>query len=711
MKRRSPWPARRSLALASMALFLGGISHDADAVDKMTRDRHAGRVFFPAEGSTQTYDSFIVYLRDDAKAGDDGSAKALAARSRLDSLLDAASQPLGLSLRADRRISTGGHLLRVEGDALGAGAADRLLLALARDPQVASIEPNIRLHALALPNDPFLSYQWPILEATGGINVEPAWDSGADGLGVVIAVIDTGQTYHPDLDNGQPFPNNKTLPGIDMISDPANARDGNGRDNDPSDMGDWNTANQCGPDSPAHDSTWHGTHVAGIAAALTNNTEGVAGVAYNSYLQHVRVLGTCGGSTADIADGIVWASGGTVSGIPDNATPAHVLNLSLGGQSACSTTYQTAINTARANGSVLIVAAGNSNAPTQFFTPANCNGVIAVASSRRDGGRASYSNFDPTIDIAAPGGDSDVAPANGIASTVNTGTTTPLAAGYNYKDGTSMAAPQVAGVAALMIGENSSLTPDQIETLLIDTARPFPVPCTLGCGSGIVDANAAVAAATGGTITNMPMSVALYGFGHGSVTSSPAGINCGTQSGTSCSTRYATNATVTLQANAAPGFTFSSWFGPCSNSSPTCVVSMQHAAEVHALFEAPITALSNGVQTGSFGTTGETPRYFAIDVPSGASNLDISISGGSGDADLYVRHGNIPDENHWECRPFLSGNNESCTSATPAAGTWYIMVVGAPDFSGTRLTASFATGSGQWIFCSGMEDGDACPAP
>ena len=315
---KSRWPARRSLALASMSLLLGAISLDADAVDKATRAAHDGRVFFPAEGSTQTYDSFIVYLRDDAKAGDDDSAKALAARSRLDSLLDTASRPLGLSLRQDHRISTGGHLFRVDGKPLSANDTDRLLLEMAKSPEVASIEPNIRLQAQTLPNDPFLAYQWPILEATGGINVEPAWDAGADGDAVVIAVIDTGWTDHLDL-------NAKTLAGLDMISDPTNARDGNGRDNDPSDMGDWNTANQCGPDSPAHDSTWHGSHVAGIAAAITHNSEGVAGVAYNAWLQFVRVLGACGGTTADIADGIVWASGGSVSGIPNNATPANVL--------------------------------------------------------------------------------------------------------------------------------------------------------------------------------------------------------------------------------------------------------------------------------------------------------------------------------------------------------------------------------------------------
>src|SRR5690606_26752367 len=172
----------------------------------------------------------------------------------------------------------------------------------------------------------------------------------------------------------------------------------------------------------------------------------------------------------------------------------------------------------------------------------NCNGVINVASSRRDGGRAGYSNFGGVIDLAAPGGNGDGVSANSILSTINASATSPGAADYARMDGTSMAAPYVAGVAALMVGASGgSLSHDQIETLLVDTARPFPIPCSLGCGTGIVDAAAAVTAAGGGNITQMPMSLALYGFGDGTVTSSPAGINCGTQSGTTCSARFAKN--------------------------------------------------------------------------------------------------------------------------------------------------------------------------
>lgn len=200
---------------------------------------------------------------------------------------------------------------------MNAEEAERLKLELANDPALISIEPNIRLHASGVVSDPFVSFQWALFETTGGINLENAWAGGADGNNVTIAVIDTGRTAHPDLDL-------KTLPGMDMISDSTNARDGNGRDNDPSDTGDWNTANQCGPDSPAHDSTWHGTHVAGIAAAITNNNEGTVGVAYNAWVQHVRVLGACGGNTVDIADGIVWASVGAVAGLPNNPTPTKV---------------------------------------------------------------------------------------------------------------------------------------------------------------------------------------------------------------------------------------------------------------------------------------------------------------------------------------------------------------------------------------------------
>jgi serine protease len=239
--------------------------------------------------------------------------------------------------------------------------------------------------------------------------------------------------------------------------------------------------------------------VAGTIAALTNNGAGVAGVAYGAKIVPARVLGKCGGYTSDIADAMIWASGGTVSGVPANANKARVLNLSLGGSGACDTTTQSAINSARSRGAVVVVAAGNSNVDAANASPANCAGVIAVAAVGRTGGKASYSNYGAVVDVAAPGGDAGA----GILSTLNAGTKAPGADNYAYYMGTSMATPHVAGVAALMLSKNPNLTPDDVEAKLKSTARAFPAACP-GCGTGIVDAAAAVNAAIGTVVTAPP---------------------------------------------------------------------------------------------------------------------------------------------------------------------------------------------------------------
>jgi serine protease len=210
----------------------------------------------------------------------------------------------------------------------------------------------------------------------------------------------------------------------------------------------------------------------------------------------VRVLGKCGGYTSDIADAITWSSGGTVTGVPANANKAKVLNLSLGGSGACDATTQTAINGARSRGSVVVVAAGNDNMNVSNASPANCSGVIAVAATGKTGGRASYSNYGTLVDVAAPGGDGSYS----VISTLNSGSSTPGSDNYAGYQGTSMATPHVAGVAALMFAAKSTLTPDQVESMLKSTARAFPATCS-GCGTGIVDATAAVNAAIGGTTT------------------------------------------------------------------------------------------------------------------------------------------------------------------------------------------------------------------
>jgi len=300
-----------------------------------------------------------------------------------------------------------------------------------------------------------------------------------------VAVIDTGYRPHADL-SGQ------ILAGYDFISDATIANDGGGRDSDASDPGDWTAAGECGAGEPASNSSWHGTHVAGTIAALTNNGSGVAGVAFGAKVVPVRVLGKCGGYTSDIADGIIWASGGTVSGVPNIAARAQVINMSLGGGGACDTTTQNAINGARSRGTVVVVAAGNEAQNASNSSPANCSGVITVAATNRSGGRASYSNYGTIVDVAAPGGDSGAA----ILSTLNAGTKGPGADSYAGYMGTSMATPHVAGVVALMLAKNAALTPDEVEARLKSSVRAFPASCS-GCGAGIVNASAAVDAATG----------------------------------------------------------------------------------------------------------------------------------------------------------------------------------------------------------------------
>jgi serine protease len=396
----------------------------------------------------------------------------------------------GLRLQLLRRAALGAHVLRLE-RSLPLAEVRQLARDIAdADADVEYAEPDRILQALATPNDTQYGQQWHYYEARGGINLPLAWDL-TNGSGVNVAVIDTGYRPHADLAAN-------IVGGYDMIKDTGGSNDGNARDSDAKDPGDYATYGQCGFFTPSHNSSWHGTHVAGTIAAVTNNGSGVSGIAYGAKVVPVRVLGACGGYTSDIADGIIWAAGGTVSGAPANPNPARVINMSLGGGGACDATSQNAINLARSRGTVVVVAAGNSNANASGFSPASCSGVITVAATNRNGGRASYSNYGAIVAVAAPGGDTASGAANGILSTLNSGTRGPASDNYAYYQGTSMAAPHVAGVAALMLSRNPSLTPDQVASILKSTARAFPATCSQ-CGTGIVDAYAAVVAAGGGT--------------------------------------------------------------------------------------------------------------------------------------------------------------------------------------------------------------------
>ena len=402
--------------------------------------------------------------------------------------MNTAEARLGVSTARIRTIATGAEVRRLD-RRLTSTELNSFMQTLAADPQVEYVEEDRIMTALLTPTDTRYAEQWHYYEGTGGMNLPAAWDI-TNGSGVTVAVLDTGYRPHADLAAN-------IVGGYDFISDNFVGNDGNARDSDPRDPGDWNTSGQCGAGIPAANSSWHGTHVAGTIGAVTNNGNGVAGVAYGARVVPVRVLGRCGGYTSDIADAIVWASGGSVSGAPSNPNPARVINMSLGGGGACGTTTQNAINSARSRGTVVVVAAGNSNVNASGSSPANCSGVITVASTNRSGGKSYFSNFGAVVDVAAPGGDVRSSSANGVLSTLNSGTTTPGSDNYAFYQGTSMAAPHVAGVVALMLSQNSSLTPDEVESRLKSSTRAFPSTCSQ-CGTGIVNALTAVNAATGG---------------------------------------------------------------------------------------------------------------------------------------------------------------------------------------------------------------------
>ena len=300
------------------------------------------------------------------------------------------------------------------------------------------------------PNDPYYvnSQQWG-LNGTYGVQAQKAWLATRGNPEIVVAVLDTGSTAHPDL-VGQ------TVPGYDMISysDEDFAGDGDGRDSDPSDEGDW---------GGGFDSSWHGTHVAGIINALGNNSLGVIGVAPNVKVQHVRVLGDGGGTDSDIVAGIIWAAGGSVGSLPLNATPGRVINLSLGGEGVCPQQYQTAINYAIDRGTVVVVAAGNDDIDASMTTPANCDGVITVGASNSNGQKASFSNYGEVVDIVAPG--------MSIKSTMNAGDRRVGSPIYALLSGTSMATPYVAGIVGLMLSEDPSLTPADVEERITDQSN------------------------------------------------------------------------------------------------------------------------------------------------------------------------------------------------------------------------------------------------
>jgi serine protease len=563
----------------------------------------AGKANMSGLQSEQSFSRFIVKYRDGSAERKDLNAigRSLNRAAQSVTVVDPASQKTqgkstrrAIGLKHLRRMSLGADVVITDRKIDRVDAAT-LMRQIAADPNVEYVEVDGRKFPTLTPNDPSYSQQWGFTDADAGIRANTAWDV-ATGAGVIVAVLDTGITSHSDL-------NANIVAGYDFINDTFVSRDNNGRDSDPADTGDWNpVAGECYTNSPVTNSSWHGTHVAGTVAAVTNNNTGVAGTAFGAKVMPVRVLGRCGGYDSDIADAITWASGGTVSGVPTLAAAnvAKVINLSLGGSGACATTSQAAIDGAVSRGTTLVIAAGNDNTNVSNASPANCNNVIAVASVTSSSARSSFSNYGAGIDVSAPG--------SGIYSTLNSGTTTPGSASYASYSGTSMAAPHVAGTVALVQSRRIALgqplyTPAQVESLLKSTAYALAGTCTGGCGAGIINAKAAVDAAGGGG-----------GGGTGTV----------------------------------------------------------------VLNQALPTVATGGVSSN-----------YSVTVPAGTTKLVFDIAGGTGDADMYVRLGSAPTSSAYTCRPYLGGNNETCTINNPAAGSVYFVNVRAySTFSGVTLKAT-----------------------
>lgn len=429
------------------------------------------------------------------------SAPAVNAQPRM--LATAAGEKLNQLKKIDKN-----KVIYTLGEQMDVAKVEAIAASLGNDSRIEYAEPDyIMTIQQTHPNDPRYAEQWSYHsndEITGGMNLPDAWSITQGSQDVVVAVVDTGIRYHEDLmDN--------IVPGYDFISDEFVANDGDGRDDNPLDSGDFTRQGECGYSSgqpvPSRDETssWHGTHVAGTIAAVSNNGIGVAGVAWKSKILPVRVLGRCGGYTSDIVEGMRWAAGLQVDGVPANKNPAQVVNLSLGGEAPCSRVYQEAIEDITEKGTTVVVAAGNEGVriTSRNAAPANCSGVITVAANNKSGERSYYSNYGDYVDVAAPGGETKVKkydywsgtytwqkrPEGGILSTLNAGQSYPGSDNYDYYQGTSMATPHVAGLVALMYAVNPKIKPSTVRSILKSTARQ--TDCD-ECGAGVVDAYEAV---------------------------------------------------------------------------------------------------------------------------------------------------------------------------------------------------------------------------
>lgn len=448
-------------------------------------------------GAGQRMNRLIVQFKpsvDGSKNGAMQSASVLAsAQERVQGLntFTLSAKAGGTTLSYLKSVAANTHVAQTSAS-MDHAALRALAQTLAQDPRVEYAEVDERVFPHFVPNDAFYAAQQGNLQSpfvqAGAINAPNAWGRSVGGVpvsgaGVTVAVLDSGYRPHADLAAN-------IVAGYDFVSqdsfnDFTTANDGNGRDADATDPGDWNTQKDL---CEVANSSWHGTHAAGIIGAVGNNNAGVIGIAYRAKVLPLRVLGVCGGYTSDTAAAVQWAAGLSVPGVQANANPAKVINMSFGRSGACSATYQNAIRAATTAGALVVVSTGNDASTTTITQPSNCQGVMAVTAHTTTGANTDYANVGAGTLISAPG--------NSIYSLSNTGTTGPAADSFTARSGTSFSAPQVAGVAALLAQIKPGISPAEIITHITTSARPYAAGTYCAgrpeCGAGLLDAFKAV---------------------------------------------------------------------------------------------------------------------------------------------------------------------------------------------------------------------------
>lgn len=414
-------------------------------------------------------------------------------------------------------------------------AVDAVLAKLRQDPRVLHANQDQRMYASSFSPEPLGANQWSFGSTGGAIDARNAGFAGFrdvlsrfDGTGVRVAILDTGRTPGTIVAGGRAVKETtaNVLPGYDFNSNPQFSGDGDGIDPDETDPGD-----QCGPNKP---NSWHGTAMESIISSQINGV-GIAGAAPGVSIQHVRVLGGCASFFSDLANGIVWAAGGVVDGVPVNPTPAHVINMSLSGGGVitgeCDPALQRAIDFAISRGVVLVSATNNFSTYTGRSMPAACPGVIGVGASTRNGDLWVNTNRDPSLALYAPGGGACANSASRVfcddSAIPSLGNDTARAAWnvtnsrIQFWTGSSNASALVAAAAALLKQARPDATPAQIRGWLVDGARAHPAHSICNtpqgdCGTGgLLDIRRSIELAQAGSSAislsiNVPARTSLF---------------------------------------------------------------------------------------------------------------------------------------------------------------------------------------------------------